>query len=41
MVLVHEMRLILINYNKQEDAIKELMGQNQHLDDRMEILRVY
>jgi hypothetical protein len=38
-VLVHGMRTSALDCSKQEDAVKELLGQNQHLRGRVEILR--
>lgn len=38
-VLVHGMRLSALDCSKQETAIRELLGQNQHLRGRVEILR--
>jgi hypothetical protein len=39
-VLVHGMRTSALDCSKPEEAIKELLGQNQHLRNRVEILHV-
>jgi hypothetical protein len=39
-VMVHGMKVASVDCSKQEEAIKEILGQNTHLSSKIEILRV-
>jgi hypothetical protein len=39
-VMVHGMRVSSVDCSNQENAIRQILGQNRHLSSRIEILRV-